>query len=209
MMRTVMQQQVDWRDAHPDDRIALGVNLSTGEIAQPHLLDTCAELFERTGADPEWFVIEVLEAALAEDGLVVQGAFDRLRQMGIHLTIDDFGDGHSSLRRLADLPVHGLKIDGSFIAGLPADDNSRAIVEATLGLGARLGLRVMAEGVETLEQHHWLLDHDCEMGQGFLYGPPMPAAQLEAELSVGVAGYVQRRLYGVSQEPKRSDKTLA
>lgn len=112
-------------------------------------------------------------------------------------------------RRLADLPVHGLKIDGSFIAGLPADDNSRAIVEATLGLGARLGLRVMAEGVETLGQHHWLLDHDCEMGQGFLYGAPMPAAQLEAELSVGVAGYVQRRLYGVSQEPKRSDKTLA
>lgn len=209
MLRTVMLQQVRWRDAHPADRIALGVNLSTGEIAQPHLLDTCAKLFRTTGADPEWFVIEVLEEALAEDGLVVQGAFDRLRQMGIHLTIDDFGEGHSSLRRLADLPVHGLKIDGSFIAGLPQDENSRAIVEATIGLGTRLGLRVMAEGVETLAQHHWLLEHDCTMGQGFLYGPPMPAAELETELAAGVVGYVQRRLDGVGQEPSSSDKTSA
>lgn len=108
-----------------------------------------------------------------------------MRELGVWLTIDDFGTGFSSLSRLQRLPVHGLKIDQSFVAGLEHEDADRAIVDATLGLASALGVRVIAEGVETVGQAEYLLGGGCEMGQGHLYGAAMHAGEISELLSAG------------------------
>ena len=94
----------------------------------------------------------------------------------MHLAVDDFGTGYSSLAYLKRLPVDSLKIDRSFIAGLPSDPHDRSITEAIVTLGKSLGLTIVAEGVETVEQWIALDELGCEVGQGFLWSPPIPAA---------------------------------
>ena len=113
---------------------------------------------------------------------------DRLIAMGIELWLDDFGTGHSSLEWLNRLPVHGVKIPGTFVERLPGDERGQIIVTRVIGLAHDLGLKVIAEGVETAEQRDFLADRGCDILQGFLLHAAMPAGELPAALAGAASG---------------------
>ena len=112
----------------------------------------------------------------------VEKAMPSLKKMGVALSIDDFGTGYSSLTYLRRLPVEKLKIDQSFVRGLPDNQDDAIIVRAIIDLGHALGNTVIAEGVETEGQLNYLREHECDEGQGYLFGRPMPAATFETLL---------------------------
>ena len=112
----------------------------------------------------------------------------RLRTLGLRLAIDDFGTGFSSLLRLKQLPVQKLKIDQGFVAGLPADNDDVAIVRAVIALSQSMGMHVQAEGIEHVEQAQFLLDLTCDLGQGYWFGRPMPASELDWQRAPAIHG---------------------
>lgn len=116
----------------------------------------------------------------------IETAIDKmqtLRQLGVAFSMDDFGTGYSSLAYLTRLPLDEIKIDQSFIAKLPGTPNDQIIVETTIAMGRGLGLRVVAEGVETEAQRHFLTEHGCHVFQGFLFGRPVPQPEFMSFLS--------------------------
>ena len=145
------------------------------------LLDHVRRAIETTGLDPSRLVLELTErAVVGQDDARV--AFDTLHQEGVQVCIDDFGTGFSSLGLLSGLPVDGLKIDRSFVTDLAASAQARAVVRGVIGIARDLGLRVVAEGVETEEQRRALLEAGCELAQGYLFSKPVPAAEALAAL---------------------------
>ncbi len=106
-----------------------------------------------------------------------------LKGKGLRLALDDFGTGYSSLSRLKRLPIDTLKIDRSFVAGLPNDPDDRAIVVSTIQLAHNLGMRALAEGIETDAQHRFLLGQGCETGQGYFFSHPIPAEEVDKLLA--------------------------
>jgi len=141
-------------------------------------------ILERTGFDAEWFEFEVTESLLIEEGgFALQQLTEMRERLGMKIAMDDFGTGHSSLGQLKCLPIGKLKIDRSFISDLPGDANDAAIVKAVILMAHTLGLEVVAEGVETREQHRFLCQSGCDHLQGFLYGKPMPAEEISRLLA--------------------------
>jgi len=132
-------------------------------------------LLRRTGLTPDRLELEVTEGVLLEDSGPVLQTMHALQALGVSITLDDFGTGHASLSYLRRFPFDKLKIDKSFVRNLPADQQSGAIVEAVLLLSRRLGLDVVAEGVETQAQLDMLRELRCPLVQGFLKGRPMSA----------------------------------
>ncbi|MNR30536.1 Phytochrome-like protein cph2 [compost metagenome] len=122
--------------------------------------------------------LEVTESAVMEDPEVALEQLHRLRELGLRLAIDDFGTGYSSLQRLKRLPVQKLKIDQGFVAGLPCDEDDVAIVRVIIALARSMGMLVHAEGIEQAEQARFLLEQQCQLGQGYWFGRPVPAQQL-------------------------------
>ncbi|WP_286785908.1 MULTISPECIES: phosphodiesterase DibA [Pseudomonas] len=157
----------------------VAVNISSRVFNRGDLPDRIAETLEKTGLEPARLELEVTESAIMHDP---DGALDqlvRLRVLGVRLSIDDFGTGYSSLLRLKRLPVHKLKIDQGFVAGLPDESEDMAITRAVIALAGSLGLKVLAEGIETPEQAAFLLEHRCDLGQGYWFGRPVPAEKLD------------------------------
>jgi EAL domain-containing protein (putative c-di-GMP-specific phosphodiesterase class I) len=134
------------------------------------------EAIRSSDVDPSTISLEITESALMDDFETSARAMHALRELGVRLAVDDFGTGYSSLAYLKQLPVDSLKIDRSFIAGLPGDQHDRSITEAIITLGKSLGLTIVAEGVETVEQWIALDELGCTVGQGFLWSPPIPAS---------------------------------
>ncbi len=141
-----------------------------------------ALLAEASGSSPERFEIEVTESALIDDVGVVSLALRQLRELGFQLALDDFGTGYSSLTHLRRFPIDSLKIDRSFVAGIPGDRADCELTSAVIAMAHRLGLRVVAEGVEQAEQATHLTRLGCDELQGYLLGRPGPPEQLEARL---------------------------
>jgi len=108
---------------------------------------------------------------------------NQLRSAGVRIALDDFGTGYSSLAQLKRLPIDVVKIDGSFIAGLPADHHDRAIIDAVLSIGRSYGYETLAEGIEREDQAAYLVSAGCEFGQGYFFGRPMPAAEFKTLLA--------------------------
>jgi diguanylate cyclase (GGDEF)-like protein/PAS domain S-box-containing protein len=170
------RQMARWRDQGAPLR-SVAVNISSrlfaGELDQQ-----VAQVLQDCGLAAQHLEIEVTESAVMEDADRAQEQLVRLRQLGVRLAIDDFGTGYSSLARLKRLPLDKLKLDQSFVAGLPHDPNDAAIARAVISLGHSMGLAVLAEGIETQAQADFLRELGCDYGQGYWFGRPQPAAQL-------------------------------
>ena len=139
-------------------------------------------MLEETRLDPAYLEFEITESMVFGDPESAVNVLQALRDMGIHLSIDDFGTGHSSLAYLKRFPLDSLKIDRSFIQDLPEDADDAAITQAIIAMAHSLRLRVVAEGVETEEQLRFLREHRCDEMQGYLFSRPVPEHQFETLL---------------------------
>ncbi len=167
----------------------LSVNLSTLQLRDLSLPRQIQARAEKAGFSLDRLIVEITESALTEDLGSARTIVHALKEMGCKLALDDFGTGYSSLLHLQSMPFDELKVDRSFVGSMTQQRDSRKIVAAVVGLGQSLGLNTVAEGIETQEQAEMLLWLGCELGQGWLYGRPVPAAQL-AEI---VSDYEQKR----------------
>ncbi|MAG65245.1 EAL domain-containing protein [Pseudomonas sp.] len=156
----------------------VSVNLSARQFASGELVQQVAQVLEETGFPPDRLELEITEQILISDLQASKAILGALHDMGVSVAIDDFGTGYCSLAYLKRLPLHVLKIDRTFVAGLPADHNDLAIVEAIILLAHKLDLQVVAEGVETLGQLETLRSLGCDMVQGYYLGKPAPLQAL-------------------------------
>jgi len=165
----------------------LAVNVSAVQFATPEFLDGVAALLADSGFPAHWLELEITETVLLREGAlaVVVDSLERLRRLGVRIALDDFGAGYSSLAYLRDLPLDTLKIDRSFLLAAEPGSRSAVLVSAMAAMGHSLGLRVVAEGVETEEQLAVARDAGCDLAQGYLFGAPMDAARMAALLMSG------------------------
>jgi diguanylate cyclase (GGDEF)-like protein/PAS domain S-box-containing protein len=170
--------------ARSDVRVA--VNLSARQFLDPDLVKIVESALSESGLAPERLELEVTESALISDAAEVAQRLQHLRSIGLEITLDDFGSGYSSLAYLKRFRFHRLKIDRAFVRDLPGDADSAAIVDAILAMAKSLGLDVVAEGVETVEQLRFLEERGCRSFQGYYFSRPLPASEVE--------GYLERAL---------------
>jgi diguanylate cyclase (GGDEF)-like protein len=159
-------------------RMRVAVNISGHQLRQDDLVQHIEQALHRHGIPPARLTCEITESVAMEDTRHTRQAFERLRQAGLHVSIDDFGTGHSSLAALRRLPAAELKIDRAFVSDLAHGARARSIVQAIVQMARTLGLRVVAEGVETEAQRDALVALGCDELQGYLFARPMTAASL-------------------------------
>jgi len=176
VMEATCRQIRDWRAAGLQTP-PVAVNLSARQFADDQLIEHIERAMARYGVTPADLGVELTESVLMADPERANEVLGRLRAMGVRIAIDDFGTGYSSLSYLKRFPAETVKIDRSFIRGLPADSDDAAITQAVIAMAHTLGLNVVAEGVETAEQLHALRALGCDEAQGFLLGRPIPAAE--------------------------------
>ncbi len=178
VLRTACQQASHWHRSGMAG-MSISVNLSQRQLEQEDFAGRVAQILVETGCDPKLLELEITESSLMNNPDQAIAKLLDLHKMGIKLAMDDFGTGYSSLSYLKRLPLDRLKIDCSFVAGIPDDSHDMAIVEATIVLARQLGLGVVAEGVETEAQREFLAARGCDDIQGYLISKPVPAASLE------------------------------
>jgi EAL domain-containing protein (putative c-di-GMP-specific phosphodiesterase class I) len=161
----------EWREQYPERAILMCVNFSASQFT--YQADLVPKVLSETGLDPECLRLEITERAVMDDAEFSMGKLQRLKALGISFAIDDFGTGYSCLYYLKRMPVDSLKIDGSFVAGLGKDPGDDAIVSGTIDLAHALGLKVVAEGVETAEQAARLEELNCDLAQGHYFSKPL------------------------------------
>ena len=151
----------------------MAVNLSGYQLQKDVIIELVQRVLRETRVEPGWLELEITESFIMRQADEAIEMLDQLKEMGVQLAIDDFGTGYSSLSHLKRLPVHKLKIDRSFVQGIPQDSNDAAIARAVIALGNSMQLTVIAEGVETEQQQAFLRAEGCDEGQGYLYSPPV------------------------------------
>ncbi|MET0333501.1 MAG: EAL domain-containing protein [Rhizobacter sp.] len=176
LIEEVCRQIRFWRDNGLRMRVA--INLSVHQLRQADLVERIMNALERHHIDPSLLTCEITESAAMDDTRVTLQVIERLSTIGVHLSIDDFGTGYSSLAYLRKLAAEELKIDRSFVLDLESSADARAIVDAVVKLAQALGLKVVAEGVETEQQKEILRRLGCNELQGYLFAKPMPADAL-------------------------------
>jgi EAL domain-containing protein (putative c-di-GMP-specific phosphodiesterase class I) len=167
-------------DIAPRGDLTVAVNVSAVQLRTPDFVGQVAETLERSGLAPHRLVLELTESALMDDVDDASEAFCALRLLGVRIAVDDFGTGFSSLSMLADLPIDILKVDRSFVAAMDASPAHALLVGGVVSLADRLGLPLVAEGVETETQLVALRDLGCAYAQGYHLGRPGPLAALAA-----------------------------
>ena len=183
VLSTSLAQLTGLRD-RTGRQLRLGVNVSVRELVDPDYPRRVAALLAVHGWPADHLVVEVTESLLASDAATVRANLDALIALGVGVALDDFGTGYSSLSRLDVLPVGHLKLDTAFTATITTSPRRAQLVASIVALADGLGLGLVAEGVETQEQHDLLRRLGCRFGQGWLYGRPMPLADLVDRLSV-------------------------
>jgi diguanylate cyclase (GGDEF)-like protein len=186
VLRTACRQLKAWIDGGMAP-VRVAVNLSVRQLLQKNFADTVESVLEETGLAPDLLELEITESTLMEHAQDTLQALHRLRDIGVRLSIDDFGTGYSSLSYLKRFPVDIIKIDRSFVRDTPHDADDSAIVTGIIALAHSLRLEVVAEGVETEAQLAFLKAQGCDLFQGYLLSPPVPADQLPALAAAAVA----------------------
>ena len=173
VVRVAVSQIAAWRAA--GIMITVAINISVRDLHDPQFALSLRETCEREGVPPTALQLEITEGTLIDDPTRTEEVLRELAAFGVALSLDDFGTGYSSLRHLKRLPVKEIKIDKSFVQRLHIDADDAAIVRSIIDLGEALGLRVVAEGVETLETWHRLAAMGCDLAQGYYLARPMAA----------------------------------
>lgn len=162
---------------------AVAVNLSADAVSDPGLVERVAHLLQATNTSPHRLQLEITEDFLMTDLAGARVVLDKLRLLGVTISIDDYGTGYSSLAYLRDLPVDELKLDRAFVRPILGDRRAAAVVRSTIDLAHSLGLTMVAEGIEDADTWHRLLAMGCDVGQGYLFGRPQSAPDLEVTLA--------------------------
>ncbi len=178
VLRDACRQVMQWHRLNMPLR--LSVNLSVQQLQHDSWLSVVEEALSASGLAPQHLDLEITESVIITHPEKAVATLMKLKQMGVSITIDDFGTGYSSLSYLARLPIQGVKIDQRFVHGLEKNRNDEAITQAIIALSHSLGLRCIAEGVETAAQFNFLRAHGCEEAQGYLIARPLPEAQLRS-----------------------------
>jgi diguanylate cyclase (GGDEF)-like protein len=163
--------------------LRIAVNVSSHQLRSGDLVELVRAALESSGLPAQRLELEITESAFVEDLGAAAETLTALRRMGVRIALDDFGTGFSTLSNLMRLPIDALKIDRSFVRCIESEDHARAVVAAVIGIAYRLGLTVVAEGVELEEQARFLRAEHCHILQGYLIGRPMPAAEIEKKLA--------------------------
>jgi diguanylate cyclase (GGDEF)-like protein/PAS domain S-box-containing protein len=179
LLQTACQQLATWRhQLDAAQHLRLSINLSVKQLQAKDLLAQFEHTLAATGVPPEALTLEITESLLVQNFDMTHQTLSEVQTRGIHISIDDFGTGYSSLSYLHRLPVDALKIDRAFVSYMGQDAKNQTIAESIIALSNVLGLDAIAEGIETVEQLHWLQDHGCEYGQGYLFSKPVPASEV-------------------------------
>jgi EAL domain-containing protein (putative c-di-GMP-specific phosphodiesterase class I) len=176
------RQLRSWRD-HDLDQLRLSVNLASRDLANPGFYDSVERTLRDTGIEPALLELEITDRVVIDKNGPAKDNIDRLRRLGVRFTIDDFGQGNSSLDRIGSFPVSTLKIDQSFVQVLGPTDDENSLVSAIIAMATRLGLSCVAEGVETLLQSRVLLQRGCTTAQGYYFSRPLPPEGIEEMLA--------------------------
>ncbi len=166
----------------------IAVNLSAMQFTYSDIVGTVQKTLDKTGLDGRYLELEITETSLMYHEEQVLKRLDALKALGISLSIDDFGTGYSSLSYLKGFPIDKLKIDRSFVKNLPEDSQDAAISKAIIALAKSLGLTVIAEGVETIEQRDFLITNGCEVMQGYLFSKPLSADAIATQFLCNANG---------------------
>jgi EAL domain-containing protein (putative c-di-GMP-specific phosphodiesterase class I) len=175
------RQAKAWQDAGLVGA-CVSVNLAPRQFLVGDIVETVAHALQTTGLDPDRLELEITESSIMYAVDNMTALMHRLKQLGVSISIDDFGTGHSSLSALRNFPLDKLKIDASFVHEIETDPNAAAMARAVISIAKSLHMRVIAEGVETAAQASFLRQHHCDEIQGFLVAPPVPADQIQAML---------------------------
>jgi len=185
-LKNACSQAVEWQNKFPSNPpLFIAVNLSAKNIKHPNLVDDISQVLQETKLEPDRLWLEITEKVSAPDDESAIEVLKKLRAIGIRISLDDFGTGYSALNYLARFPVDVLKIDHSFIKMIGVDDDSQKIIEMIKALASHLGLIVIAEGVEKVEQIPFLRSINCEYAQGFFYAKPVDSQSATELLAKG------------------------
>jgi diguanylate cyclase (GGDEF)-like protein len=184
VMRQALRQISDWWKAGCRD-LRVAVNVSGAQFEAPGFPDWVFAHLDEAGLPGTCLELEITESLLMADESAAALAVRAVRELGVHVAIDDFGTGYSSLAYLKHFPIESLKIDRSFVADLGRDSNDAAICAAIIAMGRQLGLKIVAEGVETKEQLQFLATHGCTLAQGFYIARPVESAEMSKLLRIG------------------------
>mgnify|MGYP004499068589 CR=1 FL=1 len=191
VLRTACGEARRWREAGHELRLL--VNLSVRQFQEPDLVRQVRETLAREGLPPELLELEITESVAMRDTAASEEVLGGLRSVGVRLSIDDFGTGYSSLEYLRRFPIHTLKVDRTFVRDVQTDEGDAAIVSAVVAMAHRLGLTVIAEGVEHPGQLDFLRGLGCDAAQGFFISRPLPAGALDAWLAEHAADALAER----------------
>ena len=197
VLREAFRQMQAW-DAIGLPPVTVAVNVSARQFHYGNLSKAVSDLLDESGLEPQCLELELTESAIMSDVPRAKLMLQELSALGVRLAIDDFGTGYSSLSQLRWLPLHALKIDQSFVRDLPENQDASAIALAIIAMAHSLGLRVVAEGVETATQLAFLREHGCDHVQGFLFSPAVPAREFSKFFAI--AGPAMRAPLPVLQE---------
>ncbi|MEN9437968.1 MAG: hypothetical protein RIR09_2623, partial [Pseudomonadota bacterium] len=178
VLRTACHQLAQWSAQDATQSWTVAVNVSASQFAQSGFVANVAAALSESGANPHLLKLELTESMLVNDVLDVIAKMNEIKAMGVGFSLDDFGTGYSSLSYLKRLPLDQLKIDQSFVRDILSDASDAVIARTIIALGQSLGLKVIAEGVETAELRDCLLEMGCEAFQGYYFGRPAPATLL-------------------------------
>jgi EAL domain-containing protein (putative c-di-GMP-specific phosphodiesterase class I) len=182
VLEEACRQAKEWHEQRPSDPPAACVNLSARQFREPGLVDTVAHIIDGAKLEPHHLFFEITESTAMSDALATAATLEELQNLGVRAIIDDFGTGYSSLSYLERFPVDCVKIDRSFVGGLGKHFRAETLGSAIISLAHALGLKVIAEGVETEEQLDRLRELGCDLAQGYYFAHPLPGKAASALL---------------------------